>query len=231
MSIALVQSKAGGSGSGATTATSTAVGYTSATTAGNLLILVACADGDSSVSISTPVTSGFTWTSATTEPWSDTTGTSYGRTTIFYIANASAMSTLTTTTVGATGGTTFTDVGFTLYEFSGVATTSAVDVTAIQNNNTATLTTPTTANLSTTATDLIFVAMAAENTAGTAGAGYTLGVASPSLVGVAQYILNQASGSISTAFGGTSNYWACAAVSFKSSGGVKFGGGMPVCLM
>jgi hypothetical protein len=137
----------------------------------------------------------------------------------------------TTTTVGATGGSTFTDVDFTLYEFSGVATTSAVDVTAIQNHNTATLTTPTTANLSTTATDLIFVAMTTENNTGTAGSGYTLGVVDPAVIGVAQYILNKASGSISTAFGNTTDFWACAAVSFKSSGGVKFGGGMPVCLM
>ena len=431
MAVALVQSKAGGVGRGTTTATSTAVGYTSNTTAGDLLVLVAIAAADGTIcSISTPVTSGFTWTLASSSTFSDSTLPQIGRVSTYYIANASAMSSATTTTVAAstTKGATFIDVAFTLYEFSGVAIpqiatfsyvqggatstayptttttytfassvtsgntilvgicvfdqaistitdnhsntynlvtsivnggfteyfyyanvgttasttitvtmtgsvtncwagmnchevsglatspvnvsnnstgsvsggsfstgsvtttnandiifshaatyastkpasytagtdvifsgagatqetkscylqvsstgvynptwtstgasylgvtvalqlatlTSAVDVSSTGSNSTATPTTIGAGSLTTTASDLILVGMTAESTAGTAGSGYTLGVSQPQDVGRTQYILNQAAGSIATAFGNTAAYWAANAVAFKS---------------
>jgi len=217
MAIALVQSKVGGNGSGPTSATSNAVGYNATTTAGNLLVCVVSAQDDVDIpAISTPVTTGFTWSLLNTATYQDVGNSLYGRVSHYYIANAGAMS--ATTRVTATQNrATFIQVEFALYEFSGVAQTTPLDISATSSNGSSSV--PSTANLSTTATDLIFVSMATSSlSAGSAGSGFTLGVSAPAIESwQSQYILNQSSGSIATAFGTSKPHWGCAAVSLKSA--------------
>lgn len=214
-SISLKQSNAGGHGAGTTSATTSAVGFTSNTTAGSMLVCVAYASAASAVpTISVPVTSGFTWTLGASEGGSSANT----RVAISYIPNASSMATSVTTTVTATAATGVVDVEFALYEFSGVATSSPVDTSQVAQGTAAT---PSTTNLSTTNTDLILVAACgAASSAGAAGSGYTLGITSSHQisgnVGQTQYILNQASGSIATAGFGTSwTGWGVVAIAFK----------------
>jgi len=208
-SIALVQSNAGGYQIGFSgSATSSAAGFSSNTTSGNLLVCIVWATSSNSTNptIDTPVTSGFTWTQAVAK-----SGVELGCS-IFYIANASQMTTAKTTTVEVTGSGTV-QVEFSLYEFSGLTSGVSVDTT---ESNDGTSTAPSTTNLSTSATDLIICACEATSSAGTHKLGYTAGIASSSLnYGVAEYILNQVSGSIATGFGGTQTDWVCVAVAFK----------------
>ena len=99
-----IQSKDGGNGSGSTSATSSAVGYASTTTAGSLLVLVAWANGSSggaaslgALTVSTP---GFTWTLAgSVQTFSASSGHFAGALGVYYITNASAMATTVHTTV------------------------------------------------------------------------------------------------------------------------------------
>src|ERR1700727_2710740 len=132
MANALRQSNNGGSGSG----TTSAVGYSSNTAAGSLLVCVIRASYNDStndvLSISAPSTSGFTWTAGGSGSWDAIISTSPlrlkgGAVRIYYIANASIMSTSVTTTVTATVGGTTPSVSFELYEFTGVVTSSPVD--------------------------------------------------------------------------------------------------------
>src|SRR5208282_6844498 len=221
MAIALVQSNAGGHATGTTTATTSAVGYTSNTTANNLLVLIAWAIGSSSTlatppPISTPVTSGFTWTLAKSATWADTDTIEGGRVSIYYIENAAQMLSSTTTTVTATkvGSSPSVTVEFSLYEFSGVATSSSLETSASTINGSAS--DPSTANLSISNTDLIISAYQSEGGGNIAkGSAYTLGVnAAYATAGQTQYILNQAAGSVNTAWGSSQNIWGCAAVAF-----------------
>src|SRR5208337_111637 len=182
MAIALVQSKAGGAGSGTSSATSSAVGYASNTTANNLLVLVAWAIGSSSTlatapPINTPVTSGFTWTLAKSATWADIDNIEGGRVSIYYIENAAQMLSSTTTTVGASkgGASPSVTVEFSLYEFSGVATSSSLETSASTISGSAS--DPSTANLSISNTDLIISAYQSEGGVYIAkGSAYTLGV-------------------------------------------------------
>lgn len=213
--IAIKQSNAGGHGAGTTPTTTSAAGYSANTTAGSLLVCVVYASATSSVpTINIPSTSGFTWTLASSEGGSS----AETRVAIYYITNASSMATSVTTTVTATATTGVVDVEFDLYEFSGVVTASPVDTSQVAQGTAAT---PSTANLSTSLTDLIIVAACgAASGAGAAGAGYTLGItASHQIggnVGQLQYILNKPSGSIATAGFGTGwTGWGMVAIAFK----------------
>lgn len=215
--IALLQSNAGGHASGATPQTSTAVGFTNNTTAGSLLVCVSYASSSTGTpTINTPTTSGFAWTLAE----SATSSAGNARVIIHYIANASSMSTSTTTTVEATNTSGTVAVEFDLYEFSNVAASTPIDDGEFSDNGSGT--NPATAtSLSTSATDLIIVAACGNGTNGTHGTNYTLGInASHQQGGTAgqmQYILNQAKGTIATSFAGgtyTTGDWGCAAVAF-----------------
>lgn len=215
----LLQSKDGGNGSGITSATSSAVGYASTTTAGSLLVLVVwgqntTAGTDAAISSLTPTTSGFSWISAGS-PGAYSTGSGHtaGAVQIFYIASAASMATSVHTTVVADGAadSTSTLVEFSLYEFYPLTGTKETYQTG---NGTASV--PSTTNLSTSFTDLIFVAYIATDGHSTVGSGYTIGVNSTSVnYGGAQYILSDGSGSIATAFAGSRTVWAAAAVAFK----------------
>ena len=208
MSIALVQDK---------NSNTSSISFTSSTTAGNLLVCVVTAFVSSSspggVSISTPSTSGFTWTLAENSGYSDTLGSpghytyDSGEVAIYYIANASSMSSSTTTTASISGSSP--SVTMRLYEFSGAAGSTPVDTYGSSANSTTSANTVTAGNLTTSVTDLIFVASTASPTS--AGSGYTSGV-----VNGDQYILNQASGTISTNYGSSAALWATAAVAFKT---------------
>ncbi len=211
------QSKQVASGSGSTGATASGDAYASDTISGNLLVLVARSDatwssgGSTAPIIGTPVTSGFTWSVVPSATFTDTSNQNSSRVTIFYIANAGAMSSATSTSVTATrSGADSTDVSFTAYEFSGVAT-SPTDVNATASNQTSS---PITAgSLITAATALIFAACIAEATVST-GSGFTAGVNTSE-----QYILNQSSGTISTAFGSNTgaDKWAAVAIDFLAA--------------
>lgn len=220
MSITRLQSKQVASGSGSASATASGDAYASNTTPSSLLVLVARSDaswssgGSTAPSISTPTTSGFTWTQAATAFYTDATNQNSSRVTIFYIANAGAMSSSLSTSVTATrSGAVSTDVSFTAYEFSGVAT-SPTDTNATTSSQTSS---PITAgSLVTSATALIFAACIAEATVST-GSGFTAGPNTSE-----QYILNHSSGTISTAFGNNSGSqeWGACAADFLASGSV-----------
>src|SRR6266850_41519 len=115
--MALVQSALGGNISGTNTSpftlTTTPGNFGSATTAGNLLILVAYAfehshtvGGFSGPSLQNPTTAGITWIeSGVFNGWSDAGPTNGGRFHIWYAANAPSIPNTTTTTVqGNIGG-------------------------------------------------------------------------------------------------------------------------------
>ena len=220
MSITRLQSKQVASGSGSASATASGDAYASNTTPSSLLVLVARSDaswssgGSTAPIISTPTTSGFTWEQAATAFYTDATNQKSSRVTIFYIANAGAMSSSLSTSVTATrSGAVSTDVSFTAYEFSGVAT-SPTDTNTSTSSQTSS---PITAgSLVTSATALIFAACIAEATVST-GSGFTAGPNTSE-----QYILNHSSGTISTAFGNNSGSqeWGACAADFLASGSV-----------
>lgn len=139
---------------------------------------------------------------------------------VYYIQNAAAMSVTTSATATITGNLTTNynvQVEFSLYEFSGAATTSVVEQNTVA---TGTSSTPNAGTLTSSgSSDMIFVGFAGNPSGSnlTAGSGYTLGVdASVVTVGQNQYILNVAPGANATAFsGGTSPAWGGMAVAFK----------------
>ena len=199
MSDALVQSKTVGAGPG---------GFTSTTTAGDLLLCVVIASytGSSSsggVTISTPVTTGITWTLLDSDSWQVTVpgpaptylpDTYDGAKLAVYYAvgtNAPSIASSVQTSVSASKGT----VTFGLYEFSGILKTNPVDdyVAAYVESGT-----PSAGNLSLTGTDLVFCACSTEGTVNV-GSGYTAGLTTSDQYD--QYILNDTSASQSTAFG------------------------------
>ena len=229
MSIVLRQSKAGGSGSGSSSATSSGVGFASNTLANSLLVCVVWATGSSvaagTLGITAPVTSGFTWTLAVAAAqWNDPSGPNRGKVSIFYIAGAGAMATTTTTAVGATetGTSPTCGVEFSLYEFTGVATSSPLETSSSAVDSTGSSTDPAPGSLTTSNTDLIlscYQCESASNLAANTSAGFTLGVnAASETTGQTQYILNEASGTIVTSWPSTQAYWAAATVAFKPNG-------------
>jgi len=223
MSNALVQSKLGGSGSGSSSpVVSSAVGFNSNTTAGNLLVCVVWGTLTHSNSLSSPptlslATTGLSWSLAKTALYADIAGDTGGRVSIYYVANAPSISSSTTTVATATGSSISSmNVQFALYEFSGVQQSSPVD--DLEATNTGSGAPPSTPNLSTSATDLILVACISEDAITGAGSGFTLGVAGSGNLAATQYILNKASGSIATAFGTSApDPWGCCAAAFKGA--------------
>ena len=193
----------------------TANHFSANTTAGSLLICVVKAIQGGSPSaqvptINTPTTSGFTWTLAESSYYNYTYENDNqiivhdkGRIAVYYIANASSLSSGTTTSCTASAGT----VSARMYEFSGVLPTSPVDTTVANDNSTDSPTTVTAGNITLSQTDMVFVASTAYPSP---GSGYTSGV-----VAGDQYDLTQAAGSDSTNFGSTDSEWACVAVAFK----------------
>jgi hypothetical protein len=126
---------------------------------------------------------------------------------VFYAQNAPSVSSTVTTTAAVTGSFSH---AVQLYEFSGAAQAGALDANAGAQNSSESPTTVNPGSLTTTATDLIFVAA---NPATTHGSGFTAGATN-----VVQYILNQAAGTVATAYGSTADLWASVAVALKVGG-------------
>ena len=211
MADALVQSTTVGAGPG---------GFTSTTTAGDLLLCVVVASytGSSSsggVTISTPVTTGITWTLLDSVSWQATVPgppPSYlpdtydgAKLAVYYAVgtNAPSIASSVQTSVSASKGT----VAFRLYEFSGILKTNPVDDYAAAYVASGI---PSAGNLSLTGTDLVFCACNATGTV-TVGSGYTAGLTTSD-----QYILNDTSASQSTAFGTSDTFSLVVAGAFKN---------------
>jgi hypothetical protein len=218
MSVALIQSKLVAHAAGSSSATASGNGYVTNTTAGSLLVLVAWSIGASytsvAPSINLPTTVGFTWVLAKSNLFSDGAGPNGGRCSIYYVANAGAMASSLSTSVTAlkAGTTPSVTVEFACYEFSGVAV-SPLDQTAGATTQTSS---PVDAgSLVTTGTALIFAASISEDSISD-GAGFTAGISAGTVgFGRSQYILNQAAGTIDTAFGANgSDFWGASAVDF-----------------
>jgi hypothetical protein len=131
------------------------------------------------------------------------------------------MSSSTSTSVNATKAGTSPSVAveFACYEFSGVTASSPLDQVAGKNSQTGT---PVDAgSLATTGTALIFAACIAEDPIAT-GSGFTTGISSSTVFGGrSQYILNQSSGTIDTAFGANGgDFWGASAADFLAATGV-----------
>ena len=230
MSIALVQSKLGGNGTAsATSVTSSAVGYTSNTTSGNLLVLIAWARKNTSTggnvpSIGTPATSGITWVLAKGNNYDAATTDGFtGAVAIYYVANAPSVSSATTTSFTAAVAETGSFVcEFSLYEFSGVAVSSPLETTAGSNTGSSI---PNAGNLITSFTDLLVTAYQGDGSSVTVGSGWTLSTnATTATPGQAQYILNQGSGTKSCAFGSSSSgSWGASGAAFKQGGAAATG--------
>src|SRR5271157_222033 len=233
MPIALVQSNNGGynsasgvSGNQSLNSTSGTPHFASTTGAGDLLLCICVADmdvtGASAIvpTIGTPVTAGLIWIPLTNETVTFSTGgTNFGYAiAVYYAAGAPSIASSTTVefTATFTGCPANSALGMENYllEFSGVQSVSPVDAYAIA---TGTITdAPATASLHTTATDLI-VSCYTPIDAPSNGPGYT----AITFSGMAlQYILNQASGTIPTAWGAADDAgsWAAIAVAFKPAG-------------
>lgn len=120
--------------------------------------------------------------------------------------------------MGGSGVNTTLLVEFAVYVFTGVQTTGS-KFSPLETSHvlTGTSSTPSTANLVTVNTDLILSAFFGDSGNLSAGSGYTLGTnMTVNTFGSLQYILNQASGSIATAFsGGTETNWAAASMALK----------------
>lgn len=257
MSVSLIQHRFSGSvqvDDTGLSASSLAVGFSSTTTSGSLLLCVceaeAFADNDSdsvgTTTINTPVTAGITWTLADSSVYS-IPGFS-PRVSVFYAANAPSIGTGVTTQFSASwsgdGATSGMDIMFKLYEFSGIESSTPLDDSANNSPAESVLITPTTADLSTVQSGLVFVVFAGSNwdsldpTSIGPGSGYTVELDGDILDGtplynpiVDQYALNHPSGSVSTSFTGTTNSnptlsasYVCVAVAFK---GIVTGGGGP----
>lgn len=152
---------------------------------------------------------------------------------IAYLPNSPAITagdTITATFVmGGSGINTTLIAEFAVYVFTGVQTTGSkfapLETSHVLNG---TSSTPSTANLVISNTDLILSAFVGDSGNLSAGTGYTPGInMSVCTFGALQYILNQAPGSIATAFsGGTESNWAASSGALKPappSAGFSFG--------
>jgi hypothetical protein len=203
MSIALVQS-------------TTSAHFAAATGAGNLLLCVVYAAINPTVTgtltFSLPTTTGSAWTLADDAQYTfEQTTSDYliAGAAVYFIENAASMADTTTTSVSVTSGAGAVTVSFSLYEFSGVAKTSALDDTAQNDNVSGTVSAINAGSLTTTATDLIFATCT--YVSATHGTGFTAGVTVHD-----QYILNKVSGTVATAFASSEGVWAAVAASFKT---------------
>jgi hypothetical protein len=241
----LVQSKAGGSATGSGLSypfnlTSSAVGFNSTTTAGDLWVCVAWntttqTTGSGSAEggvFNRPVTSGVTWRqpSSFENGWNATPNNYEGTVAVFYSYNTPSISSSTTTMIEAewsgTSGPDFSaTIEFTLYEFSGALTTSSI-VDAVTFNSlggdpggVSPIPTCSFANgneITTTGSDLVVCAFSGQGSNITSGSGMTLGInAAVATVGQMQYLINSPTGGIPTAFTGDQTYWASLGVAFK----------------
>lgn len=229
MSIALAQSFLGGN------ATHTAVTpytltanatFPSAVAAGSCIVMHATAKTNVSSSIPAlqpNVTGGpfSSWNAASTSI-NIASPTSTRGVWIAYIPNSPAITLGDTISaafvMGGSGINTTLLVEFSVYVFTGVQTTGGKFAPLETSHvNTGTSSTPSTANLVTANTDLILSAFFGDSGNLSAGSGYTLGTnMTVNTFGSLQYILNQSSGSIATAFsGGTETNWAAAAMALK----------------
>ena len=221
----ILQSKLGGHGTDPTNAVSSAVGFTSTTTAGSLLILVGwcycIATNSASVALNTPaVLNSQAWTLAgAKQTYHNASTKESGAVGIWYIANTTSFDNTHTCTLSASLATgTEVDVEFALYEVSGIATTTPVDVAAGTNNSSGSSTVINAGTLTATVTDFVIAASIEINAKAAAGSGYTLGIQPNYLTnyGSSQTELNVAAGSVPTAFGTSESYWAAEAVAFKA---------------
>lgn len=161
MAVAKVQSKA--FDRGFTAATTAAATFSSALTSGSVLVAMATIGANTTIAFSDGTN---TWTNIVTRYWANVG---------YNVALAWAPNTLTTAaTVTATFGASGSFGTIAVGEFSGVATTSAVDVSTVGNNNSAT-TAPVDVSMTTTvAGDLILSAIGSDGGVVSAGSGYTL---------------------------------------------------------
>jgi hypothetical protein len=244
MSVTLLQQPTSGtaghalSGTGVSSLTSSNASFGSNTTPGSLLLCVVASSlgynrsGSTPAPIPTlnaPVTTGYsgpTWTLLASQGCNadyDSISASASAVAIYYIENAPSMASTATVTDTALCSNTTDVSGFAvvcrLWEFGGLLS-SPLDTYAT-NSGPEVSAPPTTANLTTTGTDLIFVACSVENSIANiaAGSGYT----APSYKGpycvLEQYILGIAPGSIPTAYAspGGPLSWAIIAAGFISS--------------
>ena len=239
MAVTLVQSRIGGNGTQTVTAaaflTTTAVGFASPTTAGNLLVGIGWATdlatsgqvhGPDFTAAATGLTvSGATWTGAVTNGagfLDDATATKGGIIGIWYILNAASMATTVASTLVAHNQSEHAVVKaeFSLYEFSGISSFSQFNVN--QNTN-GTQTTPFVSYLigPSTATSNVFLPFAAfvafPGSNLTAGPLFTLGPTGVvATIGQSEY--NPTSGrTVSSGFTGTEGLWGLASAAFSAS--------------
>lgn len=228
----LLQSNSGGFGTAsANTITSSAVGFSSTTTAGSLLVMIVWSNSThfGLPLVVTPATSGLTWLRAGVGEafYVDFSGSPvYADASIFYCSNApSIASSVTSTATAAEGLSTSTQVEFALLEIAvagggqiaattlsggpnpGLAIAESADKTGTPPNN----------SVSPTTTSAIISALRSETvTAFTAGTGFTLGPSSSHVTKVGQslYALNEPAGTIPVAFAGTSTLYGMLTVAF-----------------
>jgi hypothetical protein len=211
--------------------TTSAIGFGSSTTPGNLLVCsafmsIANLTTNGLTADLTLSTGAFVWTNNTSPGINYHTGVTnvgtFGYQLLCFIQDAPSMSIGSTLIGGLTsvgGSISALAIEFSLYEFGGIATVGAFEHAKQVINNTGTPSTPTCAGLTTSATDLIIQAVAGfPGTNVAAGVGYTLGT-SGSVVPIegCQYCLTAAPGVYSPAFGGTYSFWASSAFSFKGA--------------
>lgn len=235
-SISYLQSNAGGTGTGTSngseelTVVTSAAGYSSTTASGSFLVCIVYSKQHASifevgVLQPVPVTSGITWQFGGFSAFGNTGDGNAGEVDVFYSTNSASIGTSTMTTVSVTvggiqSGITET-VEFSLYEFSGVASSSPVDGSypSLEGTSaTPALTSPN--NLVTTQTDLAIITYSGDPSGASnlsAGAGYTLGVnAGTATIGQAEYDLGVPAGTYNPGFsGGTNAKWGIMGIAFK----------------
>lgn len=229
-----------GAAVGSVTSASCTTHFSTATTAGSLLIAFCIVHIDNLSAptpiptINTPTASGFTWTLArdsgasAEESASGTTNRS--RVAMFYIANAASMGTgvLTTCSVSTAGATHRIDCSIDLFEFGGLSASSVLDSTA---GAVGISKTPSAGNITTSDVDLVFVGGYYNQFDGGAGAGFTLTQNSfPSgtqdIRTCTEYILNSSITTYTATFGTDPSGpfdapWGCVAAAFFNSSHVS----------
>jgi hypothetical protein len=150
------------SASSAAAASSLSVGFASANTAGNLIVIAASSDNVAATITAVSDTKGNTYVKATdATPLNSDHGTLTG---VWYATNCQAGA--NTVTVTHSAGNTY----LAIHEFSGIATASALDVAA---SATGTTSTPSVSATTTASGDLVFGAIRNPRSGLTAGAGFT----------------------------------------------------------
>lgn len=237
MAISLVQFTLGGSisaaglGNASTPFTTSAVGFPSPTTPGNLLLCVIWGDYQSTknptnaLNIQIPTTLGFTWVHAHI-PSGWVTGStvsppvSAGSVEMYYIENASSMSgttTVTATVLGAAATAYNVQFEFALFEFSGVDISGSLEQQ--KNVNGGSASSPNPGSITTLSNNDLLFAIHCGNRTGSnaiAGSGYALGPnATVAVLGQDQYQIVGAAGTYASAFNGSIPNWGAQVFAFK----------------